>query len=168
MLAIIEDEALQANAARVGALSLALLQQLPHRHEAVGDVRGMGLLMGVELVKASCLPPLPTVAPHCAAPDPRRRARPHPVPRHGARPPCALRRSPAPHILHAFAQDRATKEPDADAAAHVMSYLRTHCGVLVSTDGPGRNVLKMKPPICFSEADAHTLYEAIDEALAAL
>jgi ethanolamine-phosphate phospho-lyase len=49
-----------------------------------------------------------------------------------------------------------------------MSYLRTHCGVLVSTDGPGRNVLKMKPPICFSEDDAHTLYEAIDEALAVL
>ena len=61
---------------------------------------------------------------------------------------------------------RESKAPAADAAKHVMNYLRTHCGVLVSTDGPGRNVIKIKPPICFSEQDAQTLYAAIDEALA--
>jgi len=48
---IIEDEGLVENAARVGALALERLQQLKSRIPAIGDVRGRGLLMGVELVR---------------------------------------------------------------------------------------------------------------------
>jgi len=32
-------------------------------------------------------------------------------------------------------------------------------------DGKWENVLKMKPPLAFTEADAHTLVQTIDEAL---
>ena len=32
-------------------------------------------------------------------------------------------------------------------------------------DGKWENVLKMKPPLAFTEADAHTLVETIDKAL---
>lgn len=47
---IIEDENLVENARRVGALALDRLHSMKDRHPLIGDVRGRGLLMGVELV----------------------------------------------------------------------------------------------------------------------
>ncbi|MCK5621619.1 MAG: aspartate aminotransferase family protein [Alphaproteobacteria bacterium] len=47
---IIEDEGLVENAADRGAHALGRLFELMDRHPAIGDVRGRGLLMGVELV----------------------------------------------------------------------------------------------------------------------
>ncbi len=47
---IIEDEKLVENAARVGALALARLNEMKRRYPLIGDVRGRGLLLGVELV----------------------------------------------------------------------------------------------------------------------
>ena len=49
-LAIIDDEDLVANAQRVGARALERMQGWRERFPAVGDVRGRGLLLGVELV----------------------------------------------------------------------------------------------------------------------
>jgi 4-aminobutyrate aminotransferase-like enzyme len=71
-------------------------------HPAIGDVRGMGLMFGVE-----------------------------------------------------FVQDRSTRTPDPLVAAYVMQRMKS-LGVLVSTDGPNRNVVKMKPPLCFSEDDGES------------
>ncbi len=48
---IIEDEGLVANAARVGAIALGRLEEMKAKHPEIGDVRGRGLLIGVELVK---------------------------------------------------------------------------------------------------------------------
>jgi 4-aminobutyrate aminotransferase len=47
---IIEDEGLVENAAAIGAHAMDRLFELMDRHPAIGDVRGRGLLMGVELV----------------------------------------------------------------------------------------------------------------------
>jgi (R)-1-hydroxy-2-aminoethylphosphonate ammonia-lyase len=47
---IIEEEGLVANAAKVGAAALARLRDIMARRAIVGDVRGLGLLMGIELV----------------------------------------------------------------------------------------------------------------------
>jgi 4-aminobutyrate aminotransferase len=49
-LEIIEDEGLVEHARRLGAGSLERLRELQARHPLVGDVRGLGLLLGVELV----------------------------------------------------------------------------------------------------------------------
>jgi len=51
VLQIIEDENLQDNAKNVGAHLLSSLTELGSRHEIVGDVRGKGLYMGIELVR---------------------------------------------------------------------------------------------------------------------
>ena len=48
---IIEDERLVENAARVGAKAIERLQEMSRRLPAIGDVRGRGLILGIELVK---------------------------------------------------------------------------------------------------------------------
>jgi len=48
-LDLIERE-LMANAARVGAFMKAELQSLAQRHSLIGDVRGRGLMLGVEII----------------------------------------------------------------------------------------------------------------------
>ena len=49
-LEVIEREQLVENAARVGAYALERLQEMKHRHPLIGDVRGRGLLLGLDLV----------------------------------------------------------------------------------------------------------------------
>jgi 4-aminobutyrate aminotransferase len=49
---IIEDEALVENAARVGALALERMHATKDRLPAIGDVRGRGLVLGIELVRS--------------------------------------------------------------------------------------------------------------------
>ncbi len=50
-LDIIADEGLVENAAAVGAWALERLYEMMQRHEIVGDVRGRGFLLGIELVR---------------------------------------------------------------------------------------------------------------------
>ena len=114
VLSVIEDERLQLNALHTSAYAHELLLRVQQRQERVGDVRSLGLLLGVELVT-----------------------------------------------------DRHAKTPDPDGAKFVMDRMK-ELGVLVSTDGPFRNVLKMKPPICFSHSDAETVAKVMDQALSEL
>jgi 4-aminobutyrate aminotransferase len=50
-LEAIENEGIVANAAKVGAYLHHKLRQLQANHALIGDVRGLGLIQGVELVK---------------------------------------------------------------------------------------------------------------------
>ena len=113
VLDVIEDEGLVENARIVGAHLLERLQDLGRRFPLIGDVRGAGLFLGIELVR-----------------------------------------------------DRATLEPAAREAADVCEAMKER-GVLLSTDGPLHNVLKIKPPIVFSRDDADLLADELGEVLAA-
>ena len=48
---IMEDEDLVGNSARMGAYLLDGLKELQEKHQMIGDVRGLGLMCGLELVK---------------------------------------------------------------------------------------------------------------------
>ncbi len=111
VLDVLEDEGLQANARRVGGHLLHELTALKADHPLIGDVRGLGLYLGVELV---------------ADPD--------------------------------------TRPPATGMAQRVKERLRDH-RILLSTDGPDHNVLKIKPPMVFSEADADRLVDTLDRIL---
>ena len=112
VLEVIEREGLQENARTVGAHFRSGLGRLADRHALIGDVRGSGLLVGVELVR-----------------------------------------------------DRATLEPAAAEAKRVVNRMRD-LGVLTATEGPHGNVLKLRPPICFSREQADLAVAALDQALA--
>jgi len=51
VLEVIERENLQANSLRMGGFILAGLEKLKAKHSLIGDVRGKGLLIGLELVQ---------------------------------------------------------------------------------------------------------------------
>jgi alanine-glyoxylate transaminase/(R)-3-amino-2-methylpropionate-pyruvate transaminase len=51
-LEVIDGEGLQRNAKHVGGYLKGLLLELQERHPLIGEVRGLGLMLGVELVKS--------------------------------------------------------------------------------------------------------------------
>ncbi|KAK9903286.1 hypothetical protein WJX75_001946 [Coccomyxa subellipsoidea] len=51
VLRVVDEDGIQANAAKVGNLLLERLNALKEKHDIIGDVRGQGLMLGVEMVK---------------------------------------------------------------------------------------------------------------------
>ena len=100
VLDVIRDEELQEHALEVGAYLKGKLTELKSGHSLVGDVRGAGLFIGIELVR-----------------------------------------------------DRQTLEPADREAAALIEQMKER-GILLSTDGPFHNVIKIKPPLVFSRRDA--------------
>jgi 4-aminobutyrate aminotransferase-like enzyme len=62
-------------------------------------------------------------------------------------------------------RDRSTLEPAAEAAGQIANLMRDD-GVLISTDGPHDNVLKIKPPMAFGLAEAEIMVASLGKALA--
>ena len=60
--------------------------------------------------------------------------------------------------------DRDTKTPAKLAARWVREHMKA-AGVLVSSTGPFGNIIKIRPPLAFSLADAERCLEALDSAL---
>ena len=108
VLDVIHDERLIDNAREVGDHFRTGLREIASRHEDVGDVRGAGLFIGLELVS-----------------------------------------------------DRETKKPAAARAATLIEGLREQ-GILVGAAGPYGNILKIRPPLCFSIENADRFIEACD------
>jgi 4-aminobutyrate aminotransferase-like enzyme len=114
VLDVLAREGLQENARTVGNHFRQGLRRLADKHALIGDVRGRGLLVGLELVR-----------------------------------------------------DHKTLEPAAPETKRVVNRMRD-LGVLTATEGPHGNVLKLRPPICFSLAQADLTIAAIDQALSEL
>ena len=64
-------------------------------------------------------------------------------------------------------RDRETREPAGEEASFVANRMREK-GILLGTDGPYHNVVKIRPPMPFDVEDADLLIEAFDESLAEL
>jgi 4-aminobutyrate aminotransferase-like enzyme len=111
VLDVIENEGLQANAQRAGKRLLEGMGGLLEKYPLIGDVRGLGLYAGIELVT-----------------------------------------------------NRKTLKPATEQADYVINRLRDH-GILISTDGPMENVLKLKPPIVFTEKNADEVVAVLDKVL---
>jgi len=61
----------------------------------------------------------------------------------------------------------APAKPSAPAtrqASHVVNRLREE-GILAGTDGPHHNVIKLRPPLCFTKVDAMQFNSALDSIL---
>jgi len=51
VLQVIDKEKLQANSLKIGTQLKSGFEKLAQKHAIIGDVRGLGLMLGVELVK---------------------------------------------------------------------------------------------------------------------
>jgi len=114
VLDVLRDEAWQAHALRIGQHLLNGLRPFAERHPLVGDVRGSGLFLGVELVR-----------------------------------------------------NRESLEPADREASYVVNRMRDE-GILLGTDGPYHNVVKIRPPMPFDLVNADRLIETFDRVLAEL
>ena len=108
MLETLQQESLLDNASEQGSYLLAGMMRLKEKYQSIGDVRGRGLFLGIEIVR-----------------------------------------------------DRTTKEHAGDVASQVVNRAKHH-GVLVGTDGPYDNVIKLRPPMIFNRRHADLLLEALD------
>jgi len=61
-------------------------------------------------------------------------------------------------------RDRETLEPAAEEASEIVNRMKER-GILLSTDGPLHNVIKIKPPLVFGRADADLLVDGLDGVL---
>jgi 4-aminobutyrate aminotransferase-like enzyme/Ser/Thr protein kinase RdoA (MazF antagonist) len=111
VLDVIHDEKLQQRALDLGSRMLDGLRALIPSHMLIGDVRGTGLFLGVELVR-----------------------------------------------------NRTTLEPAADEATDFVNRMATR-GILLSTDGPFHNVIKIKPPMVLTADDVDMAVRAFDDEL---
>ncbi len=111
VLEIIDDEDLQYRSEKVGRKLKSMLIDLQKDHDIIGEVRGMGLFIGVELVDR----------------------------RNGLKP----------------------NSTDAKLIVNAMK----NRGVLLSLDGPDKNVIKIKPPMVFNEKNAAFLVENLEATL---
>jgi alanine-glyoxylate transaminase / (R)-3-amino-2-methylpropionate-pyruvate transaminase len=111
VLEVIDREQLQANSLAVGGRLADGFRKLAGKHSLIGDVRGRGLMLGVELVK-----------------------------------------------------DRATKQPAKEETLQIFEQAKD-LGLLIGKGGFHGNVLRIKPPMCFTNADADFLLEVLDVCL---
>ena len=73
-------------------------------------------------------------------------------------------RGPGLFLGFELVKNRETLEPASAEASYLANRMREH-GVLMSTDGPYENVLKIKPPMCFDERNADFMLEMLDKVL---
>ena len=111
VLQVIKDERLQQNALETGGYWLERLRALGERFPRIGQARGAGLFLGVDLVS-----------------------------------------------------DRESLAPADWEAAYIVERMKAR-GILVSTEGPGHNVLKLKPPLVFRRADVDLFVDALGDVL---
>ena len=56
------------------------------------------------------------------------------------------------------------RAPAPEHASHLVERMRSN-GVLLSTDGPRHNVIKIKPPLVFRDEDVNRLVRVMDGVL---
>ncbi len=113
VLNAIERDHLKENALNVGNYLLEGFRKLQQQFDAIGDVRGLGLFLGIVLVT-----------------------------------------------------DRKSKAPATALARKVADGARER-GVLIGTEGPHDNVLKMRPSMIFSRANADFLLDVLKDSFTA-
>ena len=111
VLDVIREEGLQSNALEVGSYLFQGLLNLKNNYDIIGDVRGRGLFLGVELIKESN------------------------------------------HMI-----------PASEEAKKAINLMRDR-NILLSTDGPENNVIKIKPPLVFNRKNADYLLDSFDSVL---
>ncbi|KAL5463410.1 hypothetical protein EMCRGX_G032303 [Ephydatia muelleri] len=115
VMTVIEEESLQKHAKELGSYIMDGFLKLSKVHPCIGDVRGFGLFIGVEIVK-----------------------------------------------------DPLTREPDGTLAKTIVSRAMMEYKIIVMEDGLSHNVIKVKPPLCFTRENADSLLRAFDEILSEL
>lgn len=144
VLEVIEDEGLIENARRVGEHLRRRLGELSSRHAHLGDVRGAGLYVGVDVIGGA------GAAASAGA---------------GAGVGAGVGADAGAGVGEGEgAGARSLGSPAPVLAQTLINGLRER-RVLIGAAGKFGHVLKIRPPLCFAMADADTLVDALDDVL---
>lgn len=97
VMRVIDEEKLQENAYNVGQYLYKQCMELKYEFDYIGDIRGLGLFIGIEMVN-----------------------------------------------------DKKSREPATKIARWIVDRMKNVHKILVSSDGPNDNVIKLKPPMVFN------------------
>lgn len=151
VLNVIKEEGLIRRAVKIGGALINGFQAVGRVNEEVGDVRGLGLFVGAEIVKpvtfGACARALGLDEVASAAGDTRVQTE-RIEGEAAAAASQAARAAGAPVLPTSDAPPAPWKE-----LAEAIAQRMRERGVLVAVDGPWGNVIKMKPPMCFTLAD---------------
>ena len=109
VLDIVDDEKLQKNAKTVGDFLISGLRELKKNFDFIGDVRGMGLFIGVEII-------------------------------------------------------RGDGTENSELCGYIKNKMREN-RILIGSDGPKDNVIKIRPPLTIELEDAQMLLATLSEIL---
>ncbi|MEV5240663.1 aminotransferase class III-fold pyridoxal phosphate-dependent enzyme [Streptomyces cinnamoneus] len=145
-LRYVRENGLAQRAALLGARMLDRLQQTVREHACVGDVRGRGLMIGMECVDPEEAPGAgdPHRSDGDGAGDPHRNDRGRTAPRHDGSGPLPA----APDV----------------AAAVQRECLRR--GLIVGLSGPHSSVVHLLPPLTLTDEQAEAVLERLSDAIA--
>jgi len=171
VLEVIEHGKLMDHAQRVGKYWLQQLRLFAPDYPLIHDVRGQGFFLGIELrMPARVASPMASaVARRSGLPSIPAAMKPtlNQLPR-CVLPRCSLLPSEARFSLLSTPPIPCSCLSAGDVCSWVCTALMLvrPWGVLVGSDGPAHNVIKMKPPMCFAERDVdyfvHSLHLVLE------
>ncbi|MEU6591950.1 diaminobutyrate--2-oxoglutarate transaminase family protein [Streptomyces sp. NPDC046881] len=138
-LAYVRENALAERAAALGTRMLTQLAELTHHFPCVGDVRGRGLMIGLELVDPDADPAT---------------TRPEPTADHPDAVPAALEPTRTPH-------------PAAPELAAAVQRECLQRGLIVELGGRHASVVRLLPPLTISDEQATAVLDRLADAVAA-
>ncbi|WP_245239470.1 diaminobutyrate--2-oxoglutarate transaminase family protein [Streptomyces sp. MZ04] len=163
-LAYVRENRLDERAATLGTRMLAQLRSLGHEHPCVGDVRGRGLMIGVELVDPTAAPTAaPITVPNEHRPD---------AGRLGAEAGADAMANPAPALDPEAAPEAATDRsallplPPAPELAAAVQRECLRRGLIVELGGRHSSVVRLLPPLTITDEQAAAILDRLADALA--
>lgn len=169
-LAHVRENRLAERAAALGARMLTDLRSLSADHPCVGDVRGRGLMLGLELVDPERDQPT-SHAQHLSSPTPPPAYTPTTAP---AGPPGAPRyqhphphrqNHPQHHQPHGLPDTR--PHPPAPELAAAVQRECLHRGLIVELGGRHSSVVRLLPPLTITDEQATAVLDRLADALTA-
>ena len=160
LIAVVRSEERMQHARRVGQYWLSGLSRLQSAHPLIGDVRGIGLFLGVEISQPGSA--LPATEEAAWLVNWMRAVEDVDDAQGDTQHERVAQSRVSEQQPYVEQRQSAVVSSSLSSSSHRSSVVS---GVLLSTDGPHQNVIKIKPPMCIEESDIDCMLRVFEKAL---